>query len=127
MSDYHLMVKVGGVYCLLQNFSINQGLVRNVHVTVVSELTDFLGLPWRAGRLGGTRGYQGRWVQGYAMPRNSTEDTVMQLKARETLGRCRGDWEDQEDAEDAWKKQGMQGGHCNEEGSLAAKRKHLKG
>ena len=34
------------------------------------------------------------------MPRNSTEDTVMQLKARETLGRCRGDWEDQEDAGD---------------------------
>ena len=123
MSDYHLMVKVRGVYCLLQNFSINQGLVRKVHVTVVSELTDFLGLPWRAGRLGNTRGHQGRWVQGYAVPRNSTEDTVMQLKTRETLGKCRGDWEDwedagdyQEDAGNTGKMQKMHGKHrgCRE-------------
>ena len=34
------------------------------------------------------------------MSRNSTEDTVMKLKARETLGRCREDWEDWEDAGD---------------------------
>ena len=28
MLDYHLMVKVSGVYCLLQNFSIDQGSVK---------------------------------------------------------------------------------------------------
>ena len=33
MSDYYLMVKVRGVYCLLQNLSINQGLVRILEVT----------------------------------------------------------------------------------------------
>jgi len=30
MPDYNLMVKVGGVYRLLQNFSIDLGLVKNV-------------------------------------------------------------------------------------------------
>lgn len=35
MPDYHLTIKVGGVYRLLRNFSIDQGLVKNVRVVVV--------------------------------------------------------------------------------------------
>ena len=35
MPDYVLTVKVGGVYRLLRNFSIDQGLVKNVRVVVV--------------------------------------------------------------------------------------------
>lgn len=35
MPDYTLTVKVGGVYRLLQNFSIDQGLVKNTRVVVV--------------------------------------------------------------------------------------------
>jgi len=34
MPDYSLMVKVGGVYRLLRNFSIDMGLVKNVRVVV---------------------------------------------------------------------------------------------
>jgi ATP-dependent DNA helicase PIF1 len=35
MPDYNLMVKVGGVYRLLRNLSIERGLVKNVRVVVV--------------------------------------------------------------------------------------------
>ena len=35
MPNYNLTVKVGGVYHLLRNFSINLGLVKNVRVAVV--------------------------------------------------------------------------------------------
>ena len=35
MPDYNLTVKVGGVYHLLQNFSIDLGLVKNIQVVVI--------------------------------------------------------------------------------------------
>ena len=35
MPDYSLTVKVGGVYCLLRNFSVDLGLVKNARVVVI--------------------------------------------------------------------------------------------
>ena len=35
MLEYTLTVKVGGVYRLLRNFSVDQGLVKNVRVVVI--------------------------------------------------------------------------------------------
>ena len=34
MPDYNLTVKIGGVYRLLRNLSVNMGLVKNIRVVV---------------------------------------------------------------------------------------------